>query len=140
MKAMRCDRCNRFYIVTDRDSERPAYNGCYIFGIQLTSIGNNNLRKFDLCPDCAIEVYNYLNNILIEASEELGNEDIFEEEEDELVSRVVKQFDGDMDCSSCLYAGETTGEHCVPCCEGDIDYYTYANVSKRRKKNAGGQK
>ena len=134
MEAMRCDRCEKFYILTDKSVKRPSLYGRGICSISVIADNGIKLKSFDLCSECSIEVYNCLNNIQIE--EENDDEDIFEEEGDELVSRVVKQFDGDMDCSSCVYAGEKTGEHCVPCCEGDIDYYTYAPVSKRRKKNA----
>ena len=81
MEAMRCDRCKKFYVITDEVGERPSYVGVRIFGVRVLGAGNEHLRKFDLCTDCAIEVYNYLNNIPIEASEELDNENIFEEEE-----------------------------------------------------------
>ena len=76
MEAMRCDRCKKFYVITDRSVERPALLGKHIFGVRLIDAFDEHVRKFDLCTDCAIEVYNFLNNIPTETSEELDNEDI----------------------------------------------------------------
>ena len=68
MEAMICDRCNKFYVIPDRSDERPSCIGHRIFGVRVLGASNEHLRKFDLCTDCAIEVYNFLNNIPIEAS------------------------------------------------------------------------
>lgn len=85
MEAMRCDRCKKFYVITDRSVERPSRVGKHIFGVRLIDAFDDHIQKFDLCTDCAIEIYNCLNNIPIEASEKLGNEDIL------LVNEEVKK-------------------------------------------------
>lgn len=99
MNAMRCDRCKKFYVVTDKANERPAVDGRHIFGAQVIDMHDNHLRKFDLCTDCAIKVYNYLYNILIETYEELGNKDILLVSREDVLNKIraESEEEGDSD-------------------------------------------
>lgn len=53
MDAKRCDRCKRFYILSDNIDKRPSYAGNRMFNIKTIDIDCRGLQTFDVCPDCA---------------------------------------------------------------------------------------
>ena len=55
MDAKRCDRCKRFYVVTEDLEKRPSYAGLRVFDIRALSNNLDTIKTFELCADCAKE-------------------------------------------------------------------------------------
>ncbi len=53
MDAKRCDRCKRFYMLSDKIDKRPSYAGNRMFHIKTIDIDCRGLQTFDVCADCA---------------------------------------------------------------------------------------
>lgn len=53
MDAKRCDRCKRFYMLSDSIDKRPSYAGNRMFGIRTLDLDWKGLQTFDVCADCA---------------------------------------------------------------------------------------
>lgn len=62
--ASRCDRCKTFYDRNDKDDElkRIGYKGAKIHGMMITDQYENRLKYFDLCPECAKGLDNFMNH------------------------------------------------------------------------------
>lgn len=55
--AKKCDRCGGFYMMRSENDIRPSLEGYRIFGVRYISGANQNIDKYDLCPKCAVKVW-----------------------------------------------------------------------------------
>ena len=52
MDAKRCDRCKKFYLLSDNVEKRPSYAGVRIFDIKAVADNWNTIKTYGLCADC----------------------------------------------------------------------------------------
>ena len=61
--AKKCDRCGFFYEMRGEHNDiRPSLEVNRIFGVRFKSAANTNMDDWDLCPDCAKKVWEYVSN------------------------------------------------------------------------------
>lgn len=59
--AKKCDRCGGYYMKGIENGFRPSIEGLRIFGVRYVSGANQNIDKYDLCPKCAMKVWEYIS-------------------------------------------------------------------------------
>lgn len=59
--AKKCDRCGRYYMKGIENGFRPSIEGLRIFGVRYVSGANQNIDNYDLCPKCAVKVWEYIS-------------------------------------------------------------------------------
>lgn len=59
-EAMKCDRCHKFYLLSDGVEFRPTYAGLHIFKIEALSQAYNRVTSYDLCPECATKLVEFM--------------------------------------------------------------------------------
>lgn len=57
--AKRCDVCGKFYV---NEKKKFRINGYNAGVIAILSVNENNLKKYDVCDECAEKVFNFLEN------------------------------------------------------------------------------
>ena len=55
--AKRCDVCGRFYVNEDKNFSVNGYKAAVI---AILSVNENNLKKYDVCDECAKDVFDLL--------------------------------------------------------------------------------
>lgn len=61
-KARKCDRCGSFYEKNTLHNTTGRIHGSILGGIALTDISGENDERYDLCDNCIVELFNFLNS------------------------------------------------------------------------------
>lgn len=59
--AKKCDRCGEYYTLSGENGIRPAVEGYRIFGVRYVSATKQSIDEYDLCPECAMKVWEYVS-------------------------------------------------------------------------------
>lgn len=59
--AKKCDRCGEYYTLGGENGIRPSVEGYRIFGVRYISANKQNIDEYDLCPKCAMNVWEYIS-------------------------------------------------------------------------------
>lgn len=71
MKAYICDRCGKTYTDNNKVATSGKIQGSYICGIWLNTKFDRIDKSVDLCDDCIVDLFSFLNNETVYKSEEV---------------------------------------------------------------------
>lgn len=72
MKAYICDRCGKTYTDNNKVATSGKIQGSYICGIWLNAKFDRIDKSVDLCDDCIVDLFQFLNNETVYKSEEVN--------------------------------------------------------------------
>lgn len=120
--AKKCDRCGEYYTLCGENGIRPAVEGYHIFGVRYVSASKQSVDEYDLCPECAMKVWEYISD---DEPVPIPKLDPIEENES-LGQKHLKEV-----CPRCIHFNDhgIYGQSVCRVCLGGVSMYRY-NVKK----------
>lgn len=70
MDAKRCDRCKKFYLLSDDIEKRPSYAGLKVFDIRALNSNWDQITTYELCADCAKDFMTWMKMREVNSNED----------------------------------------------------------------------
>ena len=92
---------------------RPAVEGYRIFGVRYVSASKQSIDEYDLCPECAMKVWEYISKY------DEHTEDLEANSKREKPTKLCEDVDNNI-CEKCVYSPKDKAKFLFP---GETYYY-----------------